>query len=458
MKILFLETRQNEVWISMQEILPHIKSVWTHLSSQKGWELSSVDVDNSSPTSYRSEIFAADLIVVPAFNARVAQSLVIIRQMLGIQTPWVFYLHNQATIGLWPLFSLGIGDLLHKDDLFVGTCEGDRIALTRSVNSAHFIKTYFATQDDLENLPPVSNSETSVKDIVFIGRVSSQKNLHSLILAFKNLKKNRPELRLHIYGKEDGLGSPNMEWSDRGYLSFLNQIIKSENIEDVNFYGFVNRETIKAAWRGKPFIFCTPSLHSDENFGMAALSAVELGAKLVLSDWGGHKNFAEQFPDRVELVPVYHQNHGPFISIDKLIAALEKSLNPLAEYESIESPFCLFRISQRLGERIENYFSSERTDALKVSKLTRDLVDKRKYFHSQDKLLLQKVFEDYEDPNAQIFFQAYGATFEKSKSGTKLVPWAEDKGTEVLVKDPIKREIKLSKEKAKALGYFYSEN
>ncbi|MCR9202940.1 MAG: glycosyltransferase [Halobacteriovoraceae bacterium] len=457
MKILFLETRQNEVWVSMQEILPHIKNVWTHVSSQKGWDLSSVDVDNTSPTSYRSEIIQADLIVIPAFNARVAQNLVVIRQMLGIQTPWVFYLHNQATIGLWPLFSLGIGDLLHKDDLFVGTCEGDKVALSRSINPAHFVKTYFATQDDLEVLPPIFKNKEAIKDIVFVGRISSQKNLHSLILAFKKLKRNRPELSLHIYGKEDGLGSPNMEWKDDGYQAFLNQIIASENIKDINFYGFVNRETIKSTWRGKPFVFCTASLHSDENFGMAALSALELGGRLVLTDWGGHKNFAEHFPERVDLVPVYHQNLGPFLQIDELQKTLEKSLNALCENSSIKSPFCLYRISQRLGESLENYFSSNRSDAIKVLKLTRDLVEKRKYFYAQDKKHLQKVFENYQDSNAQIFFQAYGATFDKSKSGTKLVPWAKKEGEEIIITDPIKREIILSQEEAKELGYFYSE-
>lgn len=456
MKVLFLETRQNEVWVSMQEILPHIKKVWTYLSNQKGWEFHCVDVDNSSPTSYRKDILEADLIVIPAFNARVAQSLVVIRKMLGVETPWVFYLHNQATIGLWPLFALGIGDLLHSGDIFLGTCDGDHEAIKRSLTNFQFFKTYFATEDNLENLP--SQRSEDINDILFIGRISCQKNLHSLLIAFKKLKKEKPTLTLHLYGKEDELGSPNMEWKGEGYLAFLNRVIKEETIEDVNFYGFVNRETIKETWRGKRFLFCSPSLHSDENFGMAALSALEIGGNVVLSDWGGHKNYLEYFPNRVEFVSVFHQNFGPFIEVDSLFLALKNSLESKGENSEVSSPFCLYKISQTLAEYLESSLSNQNFQKCMATQLARDLVEKRTYFHQQDPNLLQKVFENYQDPNAQVFFEAYGAQLRGALGKGELLPWAKVDTGKIRIEDPIKKDLILTEDEAKKMGYYFEKN
>lgn len=454
MNILFLETRQNEVWISMQEILPQIKRVWTLFCEEKGWDFHCVDVDNNSPTSYRKEILKADFIVVPAFNARVAQSLVVIRKMLGIRTPWLFYLHNQATIGLWPLYALGMGELLHKHDVFLGTCEGDRKAIDQTLKNYSYIPTLFSTEENINSLPPISNQGT--KDILYIGRVSCQKNLHSLLMAFKRLKEKDGNLKLHLYGNEDQLGSPNMEWKADGYGAILHKLVHEEKIEDVNFYGFVNRQTIKESWKGKNFIFCSPSLHSDENFGMAALTALELGGRVVLTEWGGHLNFLKSFPKRVYGVPVYHHHEGPFIKVKELELALEKALNSQRNVEPQESFFNEKAIVKNLIEEFDKYIATERNDPLIAFGIVEKLLKKRKDYLERDANLLQKVFENYSDSDAQIFFEAYGAKYTTEKSSGELLPWVfKNEQGSFQVSDPIKKDLILSENEVSLKGYLY---
>lgn len=460
MKILFLETKQNEVWVSMQEILPHIQEVWNLIAKNIGGELIVKNVDELNPSAYLKDLLNSNLIIVPAFNARMAQNLVVIREYLGIKSPWVFYLHNQATIGLWPLFALGVGKYLQSNDLFIGTCSGDQRALLNSLKNSSYYQTFFATRDDSAFLPKIE--PTKVNDIVYIGRVSPQKNLHSLMMAFKLLKSEKPELKLHIYGGEDQLGSPNMQWKGEGYQKFLENLVQVEEIKGVFFHGFTPREEIKDKLRNKKFILCTASLHSDENFGMAVLSGLELGAKAVLTNWGGHKNFLKAFPERVYGVPVYLSGKGPYIAIHELRDKLKLALEENTVLEKTPSPFNLSSIVKSLENYLQEHYLkrtfSEKKE-LEVLPLLFELLEKRKSFLKRDSTLVQKVFDSYQDPHAHKFFSAYGAACPKDVFNKgRLVPWAYRGEEEVDVRDPHRGNFKLCEDELGPNGYLIDTN
>ncbi len=428
-KVLFLQTKQNHVWTSMQEILPHIQRVWEKKCQRDGHEITVVDVDQQRPHEYSKEILTCTHIVVCAFNLKIVAALQVIRGKLGVNSPLYFYLHNQATIGLWPLQHFKLFSFLRESDVFMGTCEGDSKCMNLLGLACE--NTLFASEDNLSHLPALK--EEKIKDIVFIGRVSRQKNLHLLILAFQKICETDSSLKLHIYGKEDGLGSPNMELKKSGYLNELKELAGHQ----VFFHGFVEREKIKDKWKNKPFLFCSPSLHSDENFGMAALMALELGARAVLSSWGGHKNFLSFFPKRVFPVSVHIGKYGPFLNINELREALELGLSG-KELGKVSSPFFDEQILNSLS--IDHRPSSR---SLNLPQLTKKLLAKK----SGE----QKVFEDYCDQDAHQFFKAYGAR-PSLLEVRSLFPWVKKEGNLLKIKDPHRGEFSINENEVSEFG------
>ena len=50
MNIVFLSTKLNLTWTSMQEILPQLEDLWTKVSSGRGDHIQVINVDDSTPT------------------------------------------------------------------------------------------------------------------------------------------------------------------------------------------------------------------------------------------------------------------------------------------------------------------------------------------------------------------------------------------------------------------------
>ncbi len=455
-RIILLKTDQNLVWTSMQEILPCIYEAWMSASQQMDIELITINVDEERPQAFVKEFLSCDLIVVTAFNGKVAQFLSIVRKHLRVDCPWYFYMHSLATVGLWPLHLLGLGNLIKTNDTFVGTCEGDGLCLKESYPMADYQEAIFFTDKSPSELPQLKKK--AIKDIVYVGRISRQKNLHSLLMAFKLLKMEVPDISLHLYGKEDNLGCPNMGLKKPGYLSELKELLKDQKISDVTFHGFVNRGEIEKEWVDKDFAFCSPSLHSDENFGMAALGALEQGGCLILSEWGGHKNYISKYPERVKGVPVKQSPFGPFIEISSLKVAMKEALNHGGAKSTSN-----FATKDHAVELVKQFLNSKpkKSQSLIANSLIEEMLKRRKKNAEVSELYAQQVFEGFEDPHAHLFFKCYGATTIDNKElalDSQLVPWArylDNQKLMVEVNDPHKGDWSGSAQEAFENGYFF---
>ncbi len=401
-KVLFLETRQNFVWTSMQEILPQISILWEELSQSENFELKKVNVDDFDRVDFKV-LFDCDYIVCSAFNLNSVGFLKTIRAKMGIRVPMAFYLHGLATVGLWPLAEFGLWPLLLDNDIFMGTCEGD-INCLNLLGIENSLKTLFSSDENLIELPPLEGAE--IKDILYIGRISHQKNLETLIDAFNTLSREDKSLKLHIYGEEDHLDSPNLGLKRTDYLKEL----KGRASSGIHFHGFVQREKIKEQWREKNFLFCSPSLHSDENFGMAALMALEIGGRLLLSDWGGHQNYKKMVPNRVETVQVMGDETGVYLDPLTFTSQLRKSLKGEGQ-GATKSPFHRALIARELFDGLQQFLGSSSEMPKGVPELTKKLCEKRRLFVSENSDHQQRVFSSKKDPDYQAFFRAYGCHF-----------------------------------------------
>lgn len=128
---------------------------------------------------------------------------------------------------------------------------------------------------DLKKFNTVSKRKSSdeVTDLLFVGRLSKQKNLGMLLSAFKLLQKEF-ELTLHIVG-------------DGEERKMIEERIVKENLRNVILHGRVCDEELRNLYQ-KSDIFVLPSLY--ESFGLVLLEAMASGLPIVASDIPGSRS------------------------------------------------------------------------------------------------------------------------------------------------------------------------
>jgi glycosyltransferase involved in cell wall biosynthesis len=447
--IVVLTTTQNHVWQSMQEIIPELEQHWVSLSQNA----TLVNVDTATIQSLTKAVLKAEIVVLIALNGKIAQFARVIRFNLGLDIPFVIHLHNQATIGLWPFRYFGDENFFRKNDLFIGTCLGDERALKLCCPDASFALIPFSLPH-LNRGNEIELTPFNGKRFIFVGRISRQKNLHTLFLALSLLPKDTI-WHLDVFGTEDELGNPNMELSWPNYLAELKSLISFLKIDtNVTFYGQVKREELYETLKQIPHIFVSPSIHSDENFGMAALRSLAMGSMAILTDWGGHEHFLEHFNSQVLLVDVYSSRLGPWVCPRELSEKLLQSLNSEYSEKMLPDYFSSQSIQREMSLAIASLLPTQ--DPLGFSPLADAIFERRKGLAQQKG---QKVFTGYDDALVAHFFSAYGMGKRAAPipRGNPL-PWITINGNQAIIRDPAKGEFIVAVDELAALGALWSED
>jgi glycosyltransferase involved in cell wall biosynthesis len=141
------------------------------------------------------------------------------------------------------------------------------------------------------------------KLIGFIGRISSKKNVHTLVAAFESA--DLRDTCLVIVGPI----------SESGYArQIARQIRESPRVADIRFEQGVYGDELKAIWDALD-LFVLPS--ENENFGNAAGEAVAAGVPVLITETCG-------------IAPLVHQRAGLAVplGVDPLAEGLRTMLNP----------------------------------------------------------------------------------------------------------------------------------
>lgn len=400
-RIILLTSKDNFVWTSMQEIIPMIEKSWNELAQKENYSLTTINVDETTPAQFMPALISSDLIVITCFNTKIARFIKMIRESYKIDTPFFFYLHGLATIGLWPLERFGVLSLFTSNDLFIGTCEGDLESMNISFENARTQKIPFTISDS-----PMAHDHLSASaPFVYIGRISPQKNLDQLITAYSelplNIRENHP---LYLYGNEDHLGYPNIGQKEISYLEKLETLVETLNLKDqVTFKGFVDRLDIQNEL-GSNYIFVSPSTHSDENFGMAAFRALLSGATCVLSDWGGHKEYKNHYPGQIHYLTPLLTDTGPIIPLKEFAEVLLKAVRERQQGQpGFPEAFSMETIHSLLKSELAR--PPCLNENLKPKTLAQVLFSQQKNFESQEDI--QRCFHSFSDPAFISFFKAY---------------------------------------------------
>ncbi|HLW58181.1 MAG TPA: glycosyltransferase [Bacteriovoracaceae bacterium] len=437
-KLIILTSRQNFIWTSMEEIITWIEKTWSKWAQSNSIEYQVINVDEISFKDIAKACFHADKILVTCFNLKIANVLSGLRGKLGINAPWIFYLHGLASFGCWPLYRWKVGELLTLQDVFIGSCQRD-LEQVRIVFPE--IKTFIIPFSLPLPQTIAPKRKGNKKKFAFIGRISSQKNLHRLLLAAALLK---DEFELHFFGKEDFYGSPLMGFKDHHYLQYLKEISQKFNLDDkVHFHGFMDRLEIEKMMEEEEWTFIVPSIHSDENFGMAAFRCLLNGHRCILSDWGGHADYPHHFPQQVKLLKVYQSSIGPWISINELKDAMQSSFENFEEYVT-PAYYSDADIFKRIAEA---YFYQGEFKKVITTDILQTILERRESFIESNASDGSRLYYDYQDSLKDSFFTAYagGAFTKEETNNNQIVPWVQIMDQIIEISDPHRGKMQINK-------------
>ena len=127
------------------------------------------------------------------------------------------------------------------------------------------------------------------KCLLYVGRISLQKNLHMLIRILEEVVQ-RTNAFLCIVGVPDQTPLEEFGSGVEDYFHRLQEGIRQKGLTDrVRFLGFLDGEALVELYSLSD-VLVNPTLHHDENFGFAQAEALSCGLPVVGSKWGGLKD------------------------------------------------------------------------------------------------------------------------------------------------------------------------
>ncbi|HUP56698.1 MAG TPA: glycosyltransferase family 4 protein [Bdellovibrionota bacterium] len=438
-----LTSRENFVWLSMQEIIPLIEKNWKESAAPGRHEVVIRNVDRFSIPELMPELLRADQIVFTCFTVKLARIGELLRKSFGLEARYFVYLHHQATILCWPLHAWGMGALLREDDVFIASSAADARAMRHSFPRCR-VEVIPFTLPGLRSsyrIPPSSRGDEI--PFVYAGRISAQKNLHTLLYAFRLFADANPGLgwKLSLYGKEDHLGSPNMGMRSTDYGRTLRGLVRDLRLGDrVSLAGYRDRGALNRILARERHVAVSTSLHSDENFGMSPFRSLVRGNLAVLSRWGGFADFERGFPGLVFLAPVAETERGPWVDPRGFARLLSQAADAYRGGKRKSARVSPAYLEENIARRLRRLAAEPARPGalLKPTPLARRILEKRETFEKL-KPGSGRIFESYADPDARAPFRSYRMERARARSLAKeliCAPWVVLGKRSVQVRDP----------------------
>lgn len=167
--------------------------------------------------------------------------------------------------------------------------DGDMVRkLPFSVDPSEF----YYSEELRENFRKKHGLKDNEKVIFYTGRVSLQKNVVYLVECFVDFCKKFGGEGTHLFiaGPCDDIGMPYLQKNlmVNFYRSkFLESI---EGADNIHYLGVLNSSELNELACGAD-LYCSLSVHNDEDYGMAPAEAFMTGCLGALTNWGGYKDF-----------------------------------------------------------------------------------------------------------------------------------------------------------------------
>ncbi|MFT6633484.1 MAG: hypothetical protein ACJAS4_003454 [Bacteriovoracaceae bacterium] len=452
-KTIVFTSKKNFAWTSMQEIIPFIENAWLKTESDTH-AVELINIDDSSILKNAKKVMSATNVVMTCFTVEMSLGLGVLRGKLNLDFRLFYYVHGSASIGHWPLINYNLGTYLTKNDIFVVTCDGDKRLTEIALPETKILKHPFLNSRESE-----IRINNTIEELVYIGRISEQKNIHALFVSLTLIKDFliSRNIKLRIFGGEDNLGSPNMGKKSSSYLMFLEDLAKDLVIEDlIIFEGHVSRERLDSYLEKTSVLYVAPSLHSDENFGMSPYNILKKGGKCLLSDWGGFSEFKEWFHDQVTYFSIFSGEYGPFLSISNMAQSIKHAIEK--DYSTSKDHYKNYYSFDSITAKLLKVLEEENLHQEPIkpsSKVGQILANREEYISTACELRKNsgsQIFSGYDDQLARRFLNGYAGRIEQLESVEsskiyKALDWLEVTNKNIYLKDPRTGEITLPRNK-----------
>jgi glycosyltransferase involved in cell wall biosynthesis len=234
-----------------------------------------------------------DLIV-----GRIDEKVLIAREQFERRPPLIGFLMGTMSRGAADMANWS--RYLRTTDIIVGNCDGDVEITRKFFTNAQIRKLPFSFDESLfwpadeqqrEAIRAELRFKPSDKILLYSGRITLEKNVHTLLKIFGVLQDLVPDLHLVIAGDPYVIQFQAMgvyPLSSTGTLMKLMNELRIKK-EQVHFIGSRNSAQLRDLY-AMADVVVNLTLHHDENFGLAQVEALACGTPVVGTSWGGLKD------------------------------------------------------------------------------------------------------------------------------------------------------------------------
>ncbi len=393
--ITVLSTNEVNEWISLIEATASIIAYWFRYQDSS-IKVELLDLSQGIQSHAGKVVLSSEYLVIAKISPTTSQFIKLART-INPESKMIFHGFESASVYFANTSLYGIDGYLHEQDLWIMSCKADAELAKLAWKN---IRTEVVPLKLIDHHKNEIEKSDSRKDIFYFGRISEQKNLEASLFAVSLIademrKKNR---KFRIFGYEDYLGVPNLKIPSWGYLEDLYTLVKLLGIKDlVEFRAAVQVDKMEELL--KHGVFLSPSVHSDENFGLVAFRSLRIGTPVILSKWGGHIDLASYF-SKIEYVDVYETTSGPEVNPCQIAECL---LEVWKENPVIQERKCPFiKLSLEWGAITPMQMTNLKLEVVKR------VADAHPWTISKWPLY-GKIFKNHRDPNYLQAMRVYGA-------------------------------------------------
>lgn len=220
------------------------------------------------------------------------------REQLDRQPPLIGFLMGEMSRGAAEM--LKWVPYLKSTDVLVGNCTGDVEITRKFFTNAQIRKLPFAF--DESTYFPVDEQQRrairaemrfrpSDKILLYAGRITLEKNLHTLLRIFSVLQDLVPDLHLVVAGEPHSIPFQAMGVYPVSSTATLMKVMNELRIRKghVHFIGSKNPGQLRDLY-AMADLLVNLTLHHDENFGLSQIEAIACGTPVIGTSWGGLKD------------------------------------------------------------------------------------------------------------------------------------------------------------------------
>lgn len=253
---------------------------------------------------------------------------------------------------------------LKSTDFLVGNCSGD-VGITRKFFKNGQVRNLPFAIDD-STFHPVEESQRQAlkaelgfqktdRILLYAGRVTLEKNVHTQLRIFSVLQRLVPNLHLVIIGDLENVPFPEFGVYTTDIAGMVTRLLAELGL-DINRVHFLGHQ-IPTQTRNFYIIadaLINLTLHHDENFGLAQVEAMACGTPVIGTKWGGLKD------------SIKHGETGYHVSTVLTDAGIKpnwwEAINRIVQLLGDESVLQGFR--EKCPAHVREHFSKQRYDEI----------------------------------------------------------------------------------------------